>query len=57
VVEDSRVGVCAALAGGFKVVGLGPRSRVGEAPLVLRALSEATLADLLPAGNGARGTP
>lgn len=51
VVEDARAGVTAAKAGGFRVVGLGPAERVGEADLVLDDLSSVTLADLLAAGS------
>lgn len=57
VVEDSQAGVQAALAGGFRVVGLGPRERVGDAHTVISGLAEATLGDLCPetvAGGAAR---
>lgn len=51
VVEDATAGVAAALAGGFRVVGLGPRERVGKAHLVLNDLGQATLDDLLPSSS------
>lgn len=47
VVEDAEAGVEAALAGGFRVVGLGPAERVGDAHLVLPDLAGATLELLL----------
>jgi hypothetical protein len=40
--------VRAALAGGFRVVGLGPEERVGAAHLVLQGLSGVGVDDLLP---------
>jgi beta-phosphoglucomutase len=49
VVEDAAAGVEAALAGGFRTIGVGPRERVGQAELVLPNLSEAHLTDLLAA--------
>jgi beta-phosphoglucomutase len=55
VVEDAAAGVAAALAGGFRVVGLGPPERVGEAHLVLPGLAGSSLADLLPAGDPESG--
>ena len=47
VFEDAEAGIQAALAGGFKAVGLGPRERVGEADVVLPDLNGVRLADLL----------
>lgn len=47
VVEDAQAGVAAAKASGFRVVGLGPSARVGEADLVVDYLSALTLDDLL----------
>lgn len=47
VVEDAAAGVEAALAGGFAVIGIGPRERVGKAHVVLPNLAGARLADLL----------
>ena len=47
VVEDAAAGVEAALAGGFRTIGLGPVERVGAAELVLPDLSQARLADIL----------
>lgn len=38
VVEDAAAGIQAALAGGFRTLGLGPRERVGQAELVLDSL-------------------
>lgn len=55
VVEDAMAGVAAARAGGFRVVGLGPVERVGEADLVLEDLSSVTLEDLLRAGSSRAG--
>ena len=40
VVEDAEAGVAAALAGGFRCIGLGPRERVGAAHLVISNLIE-----------------
>ena len=47
VVEDAEAGVQAALAGGFRSIGLGPVERVGAAELVLPDLSNTHLMDLL----------
>ncbi len=47
VVEDAAAGIEAALAGGFRTLGIGPRSRVGAAEVVLNGLHEARLPDLL----------
>lgn len=52
VVEDAEAGVRAALDGGFRVVGLGPEERVGEAHLVLPDLSSVLLEELLGTGPG-----
>lgn len=38
VVEDAAAGIEAALAGGFRTIGLGPPARVGKAELVLPSL-------------------
>jgi beta-phosphoglucomutase len=57
VVEDSAAGVEAALAGGLRVVGLGPAERVGAAHLVLPGLEGGALADLLAAGEKEPGSP
>ena len=48
VIEDARAGVEAARAGGFRVVGLGPSERVGDADLVLPDLEGVRLERLLP---------
>jgi len=47
VVEDAAAGVEAALAGGFRTVGIGPQERVGQAELVLPSLEGRRLADIL----------
>jgi beta-phosphoglucomutase len=47
VVEDAAAGIEAALAGGFRSVGLGPRERVGKAEVVLPSLARVHLAGLL----------
>lgn len=47
VVEDAAAGIEAALAGGFRSVGLGPRERVGQAQAVFPSLDGVHLADLL----------
>jgi len=49
VVEDAAAGIEAALAGGFRTVGLGPRARVGRAEAVFPSLEGVHLADLLSA--------
>jgi HAD superfamily hydrolase (TIGR01509 family) len=49
VVEDSEVGVQAALAGGFWTVGLGPNKRVGAAHLVFPDLRGVKLGQILDA--------
>ena len=49
VVEDAAAGVQAAKAGGFRIVGLGPRERVGEADVVFPSLAGVHLAELLKA--------
>ncbi len=55
VVEDAAAGVQAALAGGFNVIGLGPRERVGAAHLVLDSLEGADLKRLLAGLAGHTG--
>lgn len=47
VVEDAAAGVEAALTGGFRCVGLGPRERVGRAHLIFPSLANLHLPDLL----------
>jgi beta-phosphoglucomutase len=47
VVEDAAAGIEAALAGGFRAVGLGPRKRVGAAAVTYPSLALVHLADLL----------
>jgi HAD superfamily hydrolase (TIGR01509 family) len=49
VVEDAAAGVEAALAGGFRTIGLGPQERVGQAELVLPSLAGQHLAAILAA--------
>jgi beta-phosphoglucomutase len=49
VVEDAAAGVTAALAGGFRTVGLGPPERVGAAEAVFPSLEGVTLGRLLGA--------
>ena len=49
VVEDAAAGVEAALAGGFRTIGLGPVERVGQAELVLPSLEGSRLANILAA--------
>ena len=49
VVEDATAGVEAALAGGFRTIGLGPAERVGQAEIVLPSLEGQRLADILRA--------
>lgn len=46
VVEDAAAGIEAALAGGFRTMGLGPSERVGKAELILPSLENVRLADL-----------
>ncbi len=46
VVEDATAGIEAGLAGGMKVVGLGPKERVGKAHIVLPSLEGVTWKDL-----------
>ena len=43
VFEDAESGVDAALAGGFKAVGIGPKERVGHAHARFDSMKEATL--------------
>jgi beta-phosphoglucomutase len=47
VVEDATAGVEAAIAGGFRSIGLGPVERVGQADLVLPNLEKANLRTIL----------
>jgi beta-phosphoglucomutase len=49
VVEDAAAGVEAALAGGFRTIGIGPQERVGQAELVLPSLEGQKLIDILRA--------
>ncbi|HEX7004436.1 MAG TPA: beta-phosphoglucomutase family hydrolase [Trueperaceae bacterium] len=51
VIEDARAGVEAARRGGFRVVGVGPAERVGEADLVVGGLAGLDLDRLLGAGS------
>jgi kojibiose phosphorylase len=46
VVEDAAAGIEAAIAGGFRSVGLGPPERVGAADVVLPSPRGVRLADL-----------
>ena len=46
VVEDAAAGIQAGLAAGMKVVGLGPKERVGKAQIVLPSLEAITWKDL-----------
>jgi beta-phosphoglucomutase len=47
VVEDAAAGIEAALAGGFRTIGLGPKERVGRAEVILPSLDGVKLATLL----------
>ena len=47
VVEDAAAGIEAALSGGFRSVGLGPRERVGKADVILPNLDGVKLVGLL----------
>ncbi|HXF85462.1 MAG TPA: beta-phosphoglucomutase [Anaerolineales bacterium] len=47
VVEDAAAGIEAARAGGFRVIGIGPRERVGAADLILSSLENVQLKTLL----------
>jgi beta-phosphoglucomutase len=49
VVEDATAGVEAALAGGFRSIGIGPQERVGKAELVLSSLEGQHLGEILKA--------
>src|SRR5215216_2166 len=49
VVEDAAAGIEAALAGGFRSVGLGPRERVGKAEAIFPSLDGLRLAQLYQA--------
>ena len=49
VVEDAAAGIEAAIAGGFRSVGLGPQERVGRAEVVFPSLAGVRLNDLLKA--------
>lgn len=50
VVEDAEKGVEAALTAGMRVVGIGPRERVGKAHLVVDAIADLTADQLLDLG-------
>lgn len=50
VVEDAEKGVDAALSAGMRVVGIGPPERVGNAHLVVGAISDLTADQLLSLG-------
>ena len=50
VVEDAEKGVEAALSAGMRVVGIGPRERVGKAHLVVDAIADLTADQLLNLG-------
>ncbi|OGO26658.1 MAG: beta-phosphoglucomutase [Chloroflexi bacterium RBG_16_54_11] len=52
VVEDAEAGIEAALAGGFRSIGLGPKARVGKADLVLPSLEGVHLQQILAALAG-----
>ena len=47
IVEDAAAGIEAALAGGFRTIGLGPKERVGRAEVILPSLDGVKLATLL----------
>jgi kojibiose phosphorylase len=47
VVEDAAAGIEAAIAGGFRSVGVGPPERVGDADVVLPGFADVSLDDLL----------
>ncbi len=49
VVEDAAAGIEAALAGGFRSVGLGPPQRVGKAEAIFPSLENVHLSDILAA--------
>jgi len=49
VVEDAAAGIEAALAGGFRTIGLGPPERIGKAELVLPGLAGQRLESILAA--------
>ncbi len=55
VVEDAAAGIEAALAGGFRTLGIGSAARLGTAEIVLNGLHEARLSELL--GHYNRSTP
>jgi beta-phosphoglucomutase-like phosphatase (HAD superfamily) len=46
VIEDAAAGIEAAIKGGFRTVGLGPRERVGKAQAVFPSLAGVRLEDL-----------
>lgn len=50
VVEDAEKGVEAALTAGMRVVGIGPRERVGKAHLVVDSIADLTADQLLDLG-------
>ena len=47
VLEDAEAGVQAALAGGFRVIGIGPAERVGRAHMVVDTIGELTAGTVL----------
>jgi beta-phosphoglucomutase len=49
VVEDAAAGVEAAVRGGYRSIGLGPRERVGQAEVIFPSLSGVHLQDILAA--------
>jgi beta-phosphoglucomutase len=57
VIEDAEAGVEAALAGGFRVVGVGPVARVGKADHVVADLTTLSLDDLTPPERRAVAIP
>lgn len=57
VVEDAAAGIEAALAGGFRSIGLGPPERIAKADAVFPSLAGVHLRDLLKALEGRRAEP
>lgn len=57
VVEDAAAGIEAALAGGFRSVGLGPPERVGKAEAIFPSLENVHLRDILAALREDQYTP
>ncbi|MBI5864444.1 MAG: HAD-IA family hydrolase, partial [Planctomycetes bacterium] len=47
VVEDAAAGVEAAIVAGMRVIGVGPRERVGRADHVVAAVAEITVGDFV----------